>query len=322
MKTPSFWHTQHPLFNLLLPAAFLYQHASMLYRMAARPVTLPIPVICVGNLTAGGAGKTPVALAIGAMLKAKNVNAFFLSKGYGGTQIAPLRVNPRVHTAKQVGDEPLLLAGVLPTVVAKDRKEGAMFALGLGADVIVMDDGFQNPFVTKNLSLLVIDGVYGFGNGHLIPAGPLREPPESGFARADAIIVINPSDTTPPLPEGKPVLRARTKPLDSAHALAGKKLVAFCGLATPQKFFSTLTSLGAQLVKTVAFGDHHPYRASEIKKLADDARHAQALLVTTAKDAVRLSPELRPLVTIVDITLEFDDKAQLEALLAGALAPA
>lgn len=320
MKTPSFWQTRNPFSDLLLPASALYGNLGTLSRMGMKPLALPIPVICVGNLTAGGAGKTPVAMALGQMLRDRNIAAFFLSKGYGGSTLGPTLVNHHLHTARNVGDEPLLLAGVLPTVVARDRKEGALFAFNQGARAIIMDDGFQNPSLKKTLSLLVIDGTSGLGNGRLIPAGPLRETPEAGFRRADAVIVVNPTSSASFLPTHIPVLNAFTEPAPSAQSLKGKSVVAFCGLAYPQKFFTTLQSLGAQILETAEFPDHHLYKHSEIKKLSALARTRRAVLVTTAKDAVRLSTEMRPLVTVVDISLHFEKPHEMHAILDKALA--
>lgn len=222
------------------------------------------------------------------------------------------------HTARQVGDEPLLLAQVLPTVVARDRVKGADFALSQGAEAIIMDDGFQNPSLYKTLSLLVVDGLTGFGNGRVMPAGPLREPPQSGFARAHAVIAINPGTQTPALPKGKPVMNAKTQPHTSL-ALGGQKLLAFCGIAYPQKFFSMLAKLGATLADTVSYPDHYQYRQSDIDHLIMKAREAQAMLATTAKDAVRLPPAFQKQVAVIDMGLVFENEAALDALLEHAL---
>lgn len=302
-----------------MPLAKLYGLISTLKQHLARPVATSVPVICVGNLTAGGAGKTPVALLIGGILTTKKLDAFFLSRGYGGMVKGPLLVDPNFHTAREVGDEPLLLARVLPTVISADRIKGAKYAIEQGAKIIVMDDGFQNTSIQKTLSLLVIDGEIGFGNGRLLPAGPLRELPEAGFKRADAVIVINSSDATPILPEGMLRLDASIRAANGAFP-PGKKLLAFCGLAYPQKFFDTLRSLGAEIVETVSFPDHYDYRSGDMKNLSDKALRHKATLVTTAKDAVRLAPEWRSLVTVVDITLEIEEPERLTALLEKALA--
>jgi tetraacyldisaccharide 4'-kinase len=318
MKTPAFWATTTFLSLLLLPLSVAYWLTASVRQRLRKPMTLPVPVICVGNLTAGGAGKTPVALAVGEHLKAKGVNAFFLSRGYGGNRPGPLRIDPAVHTASEVGDEPLLLARVLPTIVARDRLAGARLAVAQGARAIVMDDGLQNPSIKKTLSLVVVDGAYGFGNGWLIPAGPLRETVAAGTARADAVIVIGPGQKLPAI-TGKPVLSARLVAHPEAQDLRGKQVLAFCGIALPQKFFATLHELDAIVSEKRVFADHYPYREEEIESLLAHAQTLDAKAVTTAKDAVRLPPGLRNSVTVIDVTLSFDRPDQLDALIERAM---
>lgn len=319
MRTPSFWQSDNVFSTLLSPLAALYGLAVTARRFfSPAPESLSVPIICIGNLTAGGGGKTPAAIAIGERLKQKNITAYFLSRGYGGALAGPVLVNPRIHTAHEVGDEPLLLANLLPTVVAKNRHSGALFAMQRGARVIIMDDGFQNPSLVKALSIVVVDGGYGFGNGRLLPAGPLREPLASGFARAQAVMVVNPLKELS-LPHDLPVLSAHADPSPEANILSGKNVLAFCGLANPQKFFRTLDGLGAHIVERVIFPDHYLYRERDIRKLAERAKRKQAVLTTTAKDAVRLSPEWRSLVTTVPIALRLDNPEQLDALLDNAL---
>lgn len=310
MRTPNFWQSKNLFPAALMPLAWLYGLTAALRRKCAHPAAAAVPVICIGNVTAGGAGKTPVALYIGTLLKQKNVRAFFLSRGYGGKLPGPVLVDAKKHTAQDVGDEPLLLAELLPTVVAKDRRQGAEFAAAQGATAIIMDDGFQNVSVKKDLSLLVIDGTYGFGNGRLLPAGPLRESPEEALVRADAAIVINGNI---PLPASLPVISAHTT-LDDA-SLRGKKLLAFCGIARPQKFFDALGGAGASLVETVPFPDHYFYKESDVSALAAKAARLQATLATTAKDAVRLPASSRKKVLVVPMTLIIDNPGQLSTLL-------
>jgi tetraacyldisaccharide 4'-kinase len=317
MKTPSFWRTKNILSTALLPFSWLYALGVWLRNFEAKPQTLPVPVICIGNLTAGGSGKTPTAIAIGERLKSKNINAYFLSRGYGGSLPGPVLVNPHIHSAREVGDEPLLLARSLPTVIAKDRLAGAMFAIHQGAPAIIMDDGFQNPAIAKTLSLLVIDGHYVFGNGRLLPAGPLRETPASGLARADAAIVVG--GQAPVLPASLPVIRAHIEPAEFAKSLAGKTVFAFCGMAFPEKFFATLESLGAHIAGRKTFADHYLYSSHDLKALTAAAKRHHAMLVTTAKDAARLHADWRALVTVVDISLNFDKPDVLDTLLTKAL---
>ncbi|MDE3016106.1 MAG: tetraacyldisaccharide 4'-kinase [Pseudomonadota bacterium] len=315
MKTPTFWQSNTPVSSALLPLSWLYGAGAKAHQKSAHPVKLSVPVICIGNLTAGGAGKTPVALYVGNMLKGKNIRAFFLSRGYGGKLSGPVLVDPQNHTARDVGDESMLLAGLLPTVVAKDRKKGAEFAIAQGAAAIVMDDGFQNFSLKKTLSLLVIDGKYGLGNGLMLPAGPLREAPETAFARADAAIII---DGNMALPPDLPVISAHAT-LDGV-AVCGKKLLAFCGIARPQKFFDALGGAGASVTDTAAFPDHYPYKESDLNALIKKAAHLKATLATTAKDAVRLPASFKEKILVIPMELVFDRPEQLAHLIDSALA--
>ena len=314
MKTPGFWSERSWISTLLIPFSILYEMVSVLSRAKIRPVAFPVPIICIGNLTAGGAGKTPVALYVGNRLKAKNIDAFFLSRGYGGKLEGPVLVNPDKHTAKDVGDEPLLLAQTLPTVVAKDRVGGVNYAITKGAKVIIMDDGFQNRSVVKNLSLLVVDGLRGFGNGRLIPAGPLRERPEDGFKRAHAIIVMNRTTVLPKLPDNRPAFFARTYAKDTA-AFKGKKLFAFCGIAYPQKFFEMLRTTGAKVVEEVAFSDHYQYTPLDMRKLLLRSYVHESILVTTAKDFVRVPERFRDSVAVMEMDVEFEEPMIFDSVL-------
>jgi tetraacyldisaccharide 4'-kinase len=317
MKTPAFWNHKTLLARLLLPLSWLYWLGARIQRACTTPAVFPIPIICIGNITAGGSGKTPVALAIGERLKQKNMRAFFLSRGYGGSLTGPVLVNPAMHSAREVGDEPLLLARVLPTIVAKDRKRGAAFAVAAGAQAIIMDDGFQNPSIKKTLSLIVIDSGIGMGNGWMLPAGPLREPASAALNRAHGVIILSrvaiPADNPP-----ANIFFATVMP-SSAVALTGARVVAFCGIAYPQKFFESLSLMGADIVARHAYADHHAYSINEIAALAQEAASKGAILITTAKDAARLGPKLRSNVQVLDITLAFQDEDKLDALLAKAL---
>lgn len=318
MRTPAFWQSKGLLSSVLLPLSVVYGATSLLRRVGTKPWKFSVPVICVGNLTAGGSGKTPIALYIGELLKQKNISAFFLSRGYGGSEQGPLLVSSATHSAAQVGDEPLLLAKILPTVVAKNRVAGARFAIRNGAKAIIMDDGFQNPTIAKTLSLLVIDGAVGLGNGRIVPAGPLRESLHSGVARADAVVMLNPADTLPALPHEKLLLFAKTV-VKNGERFKGKRLLAFCGIAYPRKFFDALAALGATLVEKVVFADHHLFTENEIKDLVARAAKQQAMLATTAKDAARLTPESLARVEVLDMVVEFDAPAKLIELLDKAL---
>jgi len=302
---------------MLLPFSYFYYLGYLTRQQYAHPVKLSVPVICIGNLTAGGAGKTPIALYIGELLKEKNIKAFYISRGYGGSQKTPLVVDAHKHSAKKVGDEPLLLAQVLPTVVGKNRVETAKFAVAQGAEMIVMDDGFQNPTLHKDLSLIVVDRRLSFGNEKMLPAGPLREPVKAGLKRADAVVLINPANFIPTCLPDINVLLARSKPAKSMLQLAGKKIVAFCGIAHPQKFYTMLKNAGAEIVEKKSFSDHYDYKASELKKLQAEAKKHDAILVTTSKDAARLPEKLKTEIHIAEMELLFENKQKLEEMIDG-----
>jgi tetraacyldisaccharide 4'-kinase len=306
---------------MLSPIAALYA-ATTARRMARPGQSLPLPVICCGNATAGGAGKTTVALDLGERLQARGLAAHFLLRGYGGKLKGPARVDLATHDSRAVGDEALLLAALCPTWVSANRVAGGAAAQAAGAQAIIMDDGLQNPTLEKTLSLLIIDGSYGFGNGRVIPSGPLREPVFAAAARCQAAVLIGEDETgaLAQLPADLPVLRARLVPGPEAAALAGKPVVAFCGIANPRKFFSTLQEAGAVLVARHPFADHYPFDDQEIRDLLAEAEKLRATPVTTRKDIVRIPPALRSGIQVVSIALAWDDPAAIEALLDGALA--
>ena len=282
---------------------------------------LTLPVICCGNATAGGAGKTTVALDLGQRLQARGLAAHFLLRGYGGKLKGPARVDPTTHDSRAVGDEALLLADLCPTWVSADRAAGGTAAQAAGAQAIIMDDGLQNPTLEKTLSLLIIDGSYGFGNGRVIPSGPLREPVFAAAKRCQAAVLIGEDETgaLAQLPADLPVLRARLVPGPEAAALAGKPVVAFCGIANPRKFFTTLQEAGAVLAARHPFADHYPFDDQEIRDLLAEAEKLRATPVTTRKDIVRIPPALRAGIQVVSIALAWDDPAAIEALLDEAL---
>ena len=314
MRAPDFWHRDDAAAQVaaaaLAPLGLLYGAAVRWKARHAKPYRARIPVICVGNLTAGGTGKTPIAIAIADAIIARGKNPFFLTRGYGGRLAGPVVVN-RHHTAADVGDEPLLLARKAATVVARNRRDGAMLAVERGADVIVMDDGHQNFTLHKDLSLIVVDGERGFGNGRVLPAGPLREPVEQGLSRADAVIVAG--DGTPDLPAfNRLVLRARVAPPDAAE-WRDRRVVAFAGIGRPEKLFRSLAGLGAELVATVTFADHHPYAKEELTDLKTRANGAQ--LVTTEKDYVRLAETDRDGISFLPVVATIEPQDVLDRLL-------
>lgn len=324
IRPPRFWSRDQasPWPALLAPLAGAFSGVARQRQKWARPWRVPIPVLCVGNLVVGGAGKTPVAMAAATRLAARGVNAHFLTRGYGGREKGPVLADPRRHGARDVGDEPLLLARLRPTWVARDRAAAARAAVAAGAEVLIMDDGLQNFAVHKDLSLVVVDGVYGFGNGRTLPAGPLREPVSRGLARADAIVVVGPlhEETEMHLPDNMPVLRARLMPGPNVKKLAVNRVIAFAGIARPEKFFDTLEEIGCIIVARREFADHHPYKPREIQDLIAEARAKNARLVTTAKDAVRLPSDQRLAVDVLDVDLTFDRPDEFELLLDRLLA--
>lgn len=317
MRAPGYWDSQGLLPSLLTPAAALYNIIATMRRRRVQPWRAPVPVICIGNLVAGGAGKTPVARSVCARLADKGHQTHLVSSGYGGRETGPLHVNPNRHGSLDVGDEALLLAATAPTWIARDRAAGARAAIEAGAQAIVLDDGFQNPALENDLSLLVVDGAYGFGNGRLIPAGPLREPVNEGLARADAVVLMGADrvNIAKVLPKSLPILTAHLKPCGGIAEVAGKSVVAFAGIGRPEKFFETLEDLDCELLGRHQFADHHHYREHEIMVLADKADKLDALLVTTAKDYVRLPDHLRAVVSFVEIEVEWESARDLDKLL-------
>lgn len=325
MRAPEFWYRTPagPLAAALAPVACGWRMVTERRWRQTRPWTPPVPVICIGNVVAGGAGKTPVALSVGERLAARGVRFHFLSRGHGGNLAGPVRVDPDRHTAADVGDEPLLLAAAAPAWVSRDRPAGVRAAVAAGATAVVMDDGFQNPSVAKSLSLLVVDGRRGFGNGFIIPAGPLREPVVSALARADAVVLMGPDEAGVSATVGgqRPVLRAHLKPGPDASALAGRRVLAFAGIGHPQRFFDTLHDLGARVVASRAFADHHRYGTSEVDALLRQARALDALPVTTVKDAVRIPEERRAQVTALPVIVNWESESALDRVLETVLAP-
>ena len=321
MKAPAFWATGGWPALALTPASWLWRLGAGLRKATTTPYRPSVPLICVGNATAGGAGKTPTVLAVAGDLLARGRRVGLLSRGHGARLTGPVRVDPARHAAADVGDEPLLLAGTAPTVIARDRAAGAQLLEQIGVDVIVMDDGLQNPSLAPTLCLLVVDGGAGIGNGRLMPAGPLREPWRDALEKSDAVILIGEDRTgiAARIGDGRPVLRAVLEPAPAALALRARRVLGFAGIGRPEKFRETLTGLGAEIVGFRAFDDHHPYRPLEVMELVERAVAENAIAVTTAKDAVRLPAEARAMVTVVDVSLAWRDPAAARAVLARAV---
>lgn len=327
-RAPRFWWRDGPtlLARLLQPIGLVYGLIT-LRRMRQSGTDANVPVICVGNFIAGGAGKTPTAIAIARLLEKRGEKPFVLMRGYGGRLAGPVEVDADRHRAADVGDEPLLMARHARTVIARDRLAGARLARGLGASIIVMDDGLQNPSLIKRLRLAVVDGSSGAGNGLCLPAGPLRAPLIEQIGETDAVIVIGPGDAGERVAaiaraQEKPVLRAVLKPADAAiKRLHGQKVVALSGIGRPEKFTATLRNAGASVAAEQAHGDHHAYVESDVTAALTAAREHGALIATTEKDWTKLAllwPEdARGSLVVVPVTLVFAEPAQISGLLSG-----
>lgn len=313
MRAPEFWHMRNArglagaLAIVLSPLGWAYGAITSMRASRAPEYTAPVPVICIGNVVMGGAGKTLVCADLAKRLSAKGHKPHIIMHGYGGLIHAPTQVDLNVHGAKDVGDEPLLLARLAPTWVGRNRAEVAKRACEAGASVIIMDDGFQNSTLAKTLSLLVVDTAYGFGNGRVCPAGPLRETTNSAVKRADGIIALGNVRTA--LKFDLPIFAGQTNATMNAPDIQGKRVIAFAGIGRPDKFFDTLKAAGAELVETISFPDHHPFLNSEVEAILSKATANNCIVVTTEKDIVRIPTEFRTGIMSfpVELTWEHED---------------
>jgi tetraacyldisaccharide 4'-kinase len=319
IRTPQFWH-QPPgvLAYCLWPLGWLYGAATAWRQsQASQAHHARCPVICVGNINAGGTGKTPVVIALAEHLQARGRKVVALSCGYGGTVAAPTLVAPKTHGAGEVGDEPLLIAAFCPVVVARKRAEGLALALAQNPDVILMDDGFQDPSVHKDFSIVVVNAALGFGNGLCVPAGPLREPLAKGLARADLCLSIGEAAEQRRFEALGPDhahlrVEGQIKPLLTGMPWQGLPVFAFAGIAHPEKFFATLRDLGANVLGCEALSDHEPLSLPLMKRLAAKARSLNAQLVCTEKDAARLPAQYQRDVLALPVRLEIQDWSKID----------
>jgi tetraacyldisaccharide 4'-kinase len=323
MRAPDFWYRPRDTeAQLLSPLGWLYAAAGRVRHAVTVPAKAPVPVICIGNLTVGGTGKTPVAIAIAKRIEALGFKPGFLTRAYGAQIKGPMTVDPSLDDASTVSDEPLLLAAHAVTVCSPDRPAGARLLASKRVQAIVMDDGFQNPSLAKDLSFVVVDAERGFGNGEVIPAGPLRERVEDGLSRAQGVILMGDGELD--LPTKVPVFRAKLTPLEEdAAAVRNQRVAAFAGIGMPDKFFATLVNLGATLTIARPFPDHHPYKDDELIDLLNAAAAANALPITTEKDWVRLSPAFRDKIRALRVRVEFDRASAplLDTLITQCLKP-
>jgi tetraacyldisaccharide 4'-kinase len=327
-QMPNFWRKLSPwsalLREFLLPLTVIYYAVFLWKKSKIQPEKLSVPVWCVGNVTAGGSGKTPFAMMLAQELQRRGKKPAFLTRGFGGmVRTEVVKVDPKTHTAREVGDEPLLLARVAPCYVATSRIQAGRKAIADGADILIMDDGLQHFTIHKDISFMLVDGTFGFGNQGIIPGGPLREPPFKAYARSDVAVLVGEDTAKPfkkfPLPENLPLhnakIEADAKWLEANQGIRHQKFHAFAGIALPDKFFQTLQLLGFELVEKTPYPDHYYYMPFELDMLFKRALNNGATLITTEKDAVRIPPEFRDKIVVFPAQMTMRDPQSFSRLL-------
>jgi tetraacyldisaccharide 4'-kinase len=328
---PFWWKKGDPRAWLLAPASLIYGYFAARRLRKARRAEVEVPVVCIGNFTVGGAGKTPTVIALAKAAKARGMRPGILSRGYGGSMDRTTVVDPDHHRARDVGDEPLLLAREAMTVISRRRLEGARRLIQEGCDLILMDDGFQSAALRFDYALMVVDSVRGIGNGFLVPAGPVRAPTTLQLAHATALLKLGDGDGADPFiriaaRSGKPVYEGVVAPVGNAGAIAGRRVLAFAGIADPEKFFRTVRGLGAEIAASRAFGDHQHLTDDEIADILATAEAGDLLIVTTAKDAVRLrghhgrAETLAENINVIEVEMAFDSPTTPRLIIDTALA--
>ena len=322
LKAPRFWYKKNDTYisNTLYPFSLLFRFGTKLRNLVSRKRKTDLPIICIGNIVVGGAGKTPVAIKLGSLLKRKGYKPHFVSKGYGGIETNNILIK-EWHSAQSVGDESLLLSEVAPTWIGKDRNKSFALAKENGADCIIMDDGFQNPSLQKDFSIIVINGEQGFGNKRVIPSGPLRESISRGISRANLLIVIGEiaEDVGRKIPRTVPLIHAKFKISKDNRIYKNQKVTAFAGIAYPEKFYNSLNEQGAILEKKISYPDHHIFDENDMLNLAENANLTKSVLVTTKKDFVRIPKSYRSLVSTLNGEIKFEDENLLKEILVNIL---
>ncbi len=322
LKAPKFWYKKKDTYlsNTLYPLSLIFRIGTKLRNVLSRKKNSKLPVICIGNIVVGGAGKTPVAIKLGSLLKKNGYKPHFVSKGYGGIETNNTLIR-EWHSSKSVGDESLLLSEIAPTWIGRDRNKSFELAKENGADCVIMDDGFQNPTLQKDFSIIVVNGEQGFGNKRVIPSGPLRESISRGISRANLVIIIGEigEDVRMKIPNTVPIIHASFKISKDNKIYKNQKVTAFAGIAYPEKFYNSLTEQGAVLVKKISYPDHHIFVENDMLNLAETANFTKSILVTTKKDFVRIPKSYRSLVSTLDGEIEFEDEGLLIEILGNLL---